>query len=861
MLKIKSRTQLREASEVEGEVMSRLPRVVPVILVILLLMLLAAAVFLWITVRRPFPQTRGDITLDGLDAEVNVYRDAAGIPHIYAESERDMYFAQGFVHAQDRFWQMEFWRHLGQGRLSEILGEDILETDRFIRTIGWNRMAQTHLAYYEREAPEMMEILDAYSAGVNAYLAQNGENFSLNQTILGLVQEPWEIEPWEPLDTISWGVVMAWDLGGNWDDELARVRLNQELGEAATSIILPGYPYDSRPVIARLDQIENGLPAEEAPSEEDENGDSSDSEAFQADSGERVAWSRVDTTLAGQPPDFGLVRASLATGSNSWVVSGEHTETGMPLLANDPHLGIQMPSIWYEMGLHAPDHNVVGFSFAGVPGVIIGHNEHIAWGFTNVGPDVQDLYIEKINPADPLQYEFEGEWHDMDVIEEVIGVNGGDDVVVEVRETQHGPIINDVVDGQSDVLAFRWTVQEENPIFQAIRLLNEARNYDDFREALRYFEAPSQSVVYADVEGNIAYQMPGRIPLRANGDGLIPAPGWTGENEWEDNIPFEELPAVLNPDEGFIVTANNAVTEEAYPYYLTHYWADGDRAQRIKELLEEAIARGDVDADDFARIQMDGRTLLAESYIPLLEGLSSSDRRVQAAIERMRGWDRQTDPASVPAALFEVFNMQLAHAALADELGEASDDYLSNSGGAQRVFLHQLAQQPDARWWDDVTTGETEDRQEIIHQALSATVDWFEENVGSDMESWNWGELHTATFVSDPLGQSGIGLIESIVNRGPYAVGGTTSAVNATSWSWNNVAAVGGHPSMRMIVDMSDLDNGRVIHPTGQSGHPFHSHYDDFIEMWINGEYRTLRFNREAVQEAQVDTLLLQPQE
>lgn len=841
--------------------MSRLSRVLLIIGVVLLLIIAAAAVFLVITVRRPFPQTEGALTLDGLEEEVNVYRDAHGVPHIFAQNRHDLYMAQGFVHAQDRFWQMEFWRRVGQGRLAEMLGPDLLETDTFIRTIGWNRMAQTHLEYYEREAPEIMAHLEAYSEGVNAYLAQNGDNVSLNQTILGVVQDPWEIEPWEPLDTISWGVVMAWDLGGNWENELARARLNQALGEATTTILLPGYPYDERPVIAPLDELDSALSGDEVEEEEaPSNGaPSGESDESRAPSGTTIDWSRVNTSLAGKPPQLGLVRGSLSAGSNSWAVSGEHSQSGMPLLANDPHLGIQMPSIWYEVGLHAPAHDVVGFSFAGAPGVIIGHNANIAWGFTNVGPDVQDLYIEKINPADRTQYEFEGEWRDMDLIEEQIVVNGGEDVSLEVRQTMHGPIINEVIDPQSDALALRWTVQEENPIFQAIVLLNEARNYDDFREAARYFQAPAQNLVYADVVGNIAYQMPGLIPMRADGDGLTPVPGWTGEYEWQEMIPFEDLPAMLNPEEGYIVTANNAVTGEAYPYLISYYWADGDRAQRITQMLEEAIERGDVTVDDLARIQMDAKSLLAESYVPLLEGLSSDDARVQAAIERLRGWDLQADPQSVPAALFEVFTMHLAHATLGDELGGVSDDYLSNSGGSQRVFLHSLAQQSSARWWDDVNTPEEESRDDIILQALGETVTWLEDNVGDNTESWTWGSLHTATFVSDPLGQSGIGLLERVVNRGPYATGGSTSAVNATSWSWEDVAAVTGHPSMRMIVDLETLDNSRTIHPTGQSGHPFHEHYDDFIEMWLQGAYHPMWFSSEAVQEAAVQTLRLEP--
>ena len=827
--------------------MRRASRIALILVAFLVLLLVVAAVAVFVLVRSPFPDTDGAVTLEGLQAEVDVYRDNYGVPHIYAENEHDLFFAQGYVHAQDRFWQMEWSRHVGQGRLSEIVGEDALEPDRFIRTVGFNRMAADTLDYYEREAPEAIAILEAYSAGVNTYLQREGGSFSINRTILEQVRGSWEIEPWEPLDTVSWTVVMAYELSDKMRSELTRAELNRVLGEATTSNLLPTYPYDRRPVIAPTDDLAN----------RDELLDETE-DAGLTPPASRVDWQRVNTNLVGELPPDGLAFGGGLVGSNNWAVSGEHTASGLPLLANDPHLGIQMPSIWYEVHLNAPGWNVTGFSFPGVPAVVIGHNDRIAWGVTNVGPDVQDLYVEKINPSNPRQYEFEGEWREMDVVEEVIRVNGGEDVALDVLLTHHGPIVSDVLDGTGDPLSLRWTIQEPNGVLQSVLLLNQAEDYDDFREALRYFDAPSQNFVYADVEGNIAYQTPGRIPIRENGDGLVPVPGWTGEYEWEGYIPFEELPALFNPDQGYIVTANNAVVDEEYPYFLSHYWASGDRAQRVVELLEAAIERGDVTADDFARVQMDGKSLLAESYRPLLQGLASDDPRVQAAIERLRGWDLQTNRDSVPAALFEIFYMHLAEAVLADELGEARDEYLSN-GNVQRVFFHQLAREPGASWWDDVNTDRTETHEDVILQALTDTVQWFEENVGGEMEEWTWGELHTATFVSEPLGQSGIGIIEALVNRGPYPVDGSTSAVNANSWGWESPAAVGGHPSLRMIVDMSDLDASRGIHSTGQSGHPYHRHYDDFVELWQNGEYHPMFFTRETVEEATDDHLVLQP--
>jgi penicillin G amidase len=816
------------------------------LVLVLLLVVVAAGVAGYIFIRSPYPTTDGRLELDGLNDIVHVYRDEVGVPHIYAMNEHDLYFAQGFVHAQDRFWQMDFWRHIGQGRISEIVGESGLEQDRFIRTVGWNRMAEAATEYVASEVPETMRHLEAYSAGVNAYLARQGDNVSINRRILATVGEPWEIEPWEPLHSVAWSIVMSWDLGGNWDAERSRAAMARVLGEATTANLLPPYPFDERPVIAPTELLHNRDALQPA----------SARSSWLPDG---VDWSRVDTTLVGAPPVLGLSMGSTAAGSNNWVISGEHTASGLPLLANDPHLGIQIPSIWYEIGLHGPGMNVAGFSFAGVPGVIIGHNDYIAWGVTNVGPDVQDLYIERVNPSNPNQVEYQGQWEEMEIITERILVNGGEPVDLTVRITRHGPILNEVIDGESDVLAFRWTAQEPNAIFHAFVLLNRARNYDDFRAALRHFDVPAQNFVYADVEGNIAYQMPGRIPIRANGMGLVPVPGWTGEYEWEGYIPYEELPALYNPEPGYIVTANNSVVDEAYPHFINYTWADGDRAQRIEEMLQAEIDAGTpLTVADMMRIQLDNKTLLAESYIPLLQGLRSDEPRVQAAIERLRGWDMQANAASVPAALFEIFSMQLAQAVLADELGEVGDRYLTGSTSV-RVFLHHLAGQPDASWWDDITTTERESREQIILRALENTVDWLEENVGNDPEKWVWGELHTATFVSQPLGLSGIGPMEALVNRGPFPASGTSNAVNATSWSWRDPAAVRSLPSLRIVVDLSDFDNSQGIHTTGQSGHPFHPHYDDFIPLWQEGEYHPLWFTPRAITEATKDHLRLLP--
>ncbi|MCL4267058.1 MAG: penicillin acylase family protein [Anaerolineae bacterium] len=812
--------------------MNRVLQILAYIFAVIFVLLLVVVGALLVVQRRPYPQTARAQTVPGLQDEVTIYRDEYGIPHIYADNLEDLLFAQGYVHAQDRFWQMEWWRHIGQGRISEIAGESTLDNDKFIRTMGWPRMAQTTVDYYRENEPEYYALLEAYAAGVNAYIGDKSPGeLSLNYAILQAVNESWEIEPWEPIDTVGWGVVMSFDLANDIDRELAYARMIDQFGEQMVAELVPAYPYHNRPVIAPTDQLVSEIAGDGIP------------EGW----GTAVNWQNVNTTLIGAAPQ--TLGGEFFVGSNNWVISGQHTDTGLPLLANDPHLGIQMPAIWYQVGLHAPGYEAVGFSFAGVPGVIVGHNNDIAWGVTNTGADVLDLYIERI---DGDQYEYMGEMHDLEIIEEVIKVNGGEDVVLPVRITRHGPIISDVLEDSEEVLAVRWVAQEPSRVLQAVLLLNQASNYQEFRDALRYWDVPSQNVVYADREGNIAYQMPGNTPIRRNGLGMVPAPGWTDEYEWEGWIPFEELPALFNPEQGYISTANHAIVDPAYPHYITRDWADGDRGQRIVEMIDAIIANGGkISREDIAVIQNDSFSLLAKTYVPYLANLQPADERVQAAIDLLRSWDGQERRDSRAATVFELFYVYLYPAILADEIGEENVGEIRNN-----IFLHTIAPEVTSPWWDNVNTSEPESREDILLQALTEAVDWLDENEGGDVP---WGELHTATFVSLPLGDSGIPDIEALVNRGPFAADGGRSIVNANGWSPGNPAEITGHPSMRMILDLSDFDASWAVIPTGQSGHPGHPWYDSEIQLWLNGEYHPLWWSRVAVEANAVEEMVLRP--
>lgn len=823
--------------------MNRAARIGLIVLSILGFILLAAVIAMVITVRRPFPKVNGTLRVAGLQAEVVVRRDALGVPQIYAANEHDLYFAQGYTHAQDRFWQMEWWRHIATGRISEIAGESTVETDMFIRNLGWNRIATQTADYYRAQEPELWAILQAYSDGVNAYIEENRDKLSLNYTILGLVREPWDVEPWQPEHTIGWATVMAWDLRGygSMTDEQEWAKMRAALGGEMVQKLYPPYPAD-RPIIAPSSALKNSAAPLDVPALS-------------------VNWPGFESQMIGQIPvdGFAFGRPNGDLGSNNWVVSGQHTTTGQPLLANDPHLGVQMPSIWYTVGLHAPGLNVVGFGFAGVPGIVIGHNDRIAWGVTNFGGDSQDLYLEEINPANPQQYMLNGQWQDMQTVEEVIKVNGGQPVTLTVRLTQHGPLLNNLDPEMEDAISVRWTAFEPSRLFKSLALLNRAQNYDEFHEALRYWDTAAQNVVYADVDGNIAYQATGRYPIREGWDGVAIVPG-SGKYEWQGWIPYDQMPSLFNPPAGYIVTANNAVVDKEFPYILSVYWTDGDRAQRITQLLEAALENGGkVSADTMAAIQFDSYELLYDDYRPLFDGLSSSDAQVQAALERLRGWDGQTHRDSVPAALFQLFIKYLAQNTLSDELGAMADTYL-NLSSEQRVLLHSLAADQANPWWDNTTTEPAESQTDIVLKSVNDSVAWLQDNVSQEMNDWTWGEIHTVTFASQPLGESGIGPIEALVNRGPVAVDGGSGIVNANGWSWDDPAHVTWHPSLRMIVDLSDFDASLGIHATGQSGHPFNSHYNDMTPLWADGDYGPLLFGQTAVEEAATRTLTLKPQ-
>jgi penicillin amidase len=555
----------------------------------------------------------------------------------------------------------------------------------------------------------------------------------------------------------------------------------------------------------------------------------------------------------------------------------------MPLLANDPHLGIQMPSIWYQVGLHckpqneACSYNVAGFSFAGVPGVIIGHNDRVAWGFTNVGPDVMDLYVERVNPENPNQYEVNGEWVEFETRTETINIVGAEPVEVTVRLTRHGPIISESYgplknEGDPDdeefeafkdragielpeqyVIALKWTALTPSTPFQAIWGFDKAQNWDEFRQAAMNFHVPPQNLLYADVDGNIAYQMPGDIPIRANGDGTFPVPGWTDEYEWTGFIPFEELPYTFNPEEGYIATANNQVPPFDYANLITYDWDYGFRAQRIVDMIEGAS--GKIDIPYMQSMQGDSFDANAPLFVPMVLALQDLPEEQAKAQSLLNDWDYQARADSTAAAVFNAFWRHLLQNTFNDELPER---YQPDGGSRWNDIMRHMDE--SSAWWDDKSTTEVvETRSDIFRKSFEEGVAELEDMFGRDTSKWNWGDMHASTFRNGTLGESGVGLIESLFNRGPFSTSGGEAIVNATGWSVRDGYETNWLPAMRMVVDLGDLNNSITVHTTGQSGHAYHPHYIDMASMWANIEYYPMFWEEGPVTGNAESRLRLQP--
>ncbi|MFC8673012.1 penicillin acylase family protein [Streptomyces griseorubiginosus] len=908
------------------------------------------------TVRASFPQTKGSVELQGLSGPVDVKRDSYGIPQIYASSDEDLFMAQGYVQAQDRFYEMDVRRHLTAGRLSEMFGKGTVDDDEALRTMGWDRVAKKE--YDTKLSASTKRYLQAYSKGVNAYLkGKSGKQISLEYAALGFVND-YKPEQWTPVDSVAWLKAMAWDLRGNVKDEIDRALMTSRLGPKQIADLYPQYPYSRNKAIVQEGQYN------ELTGTFEQNGSSKDnglSGSGGSTSGSGTSTGGTGTSTGGTGTSTGGTGTSLGgttgtsssvgsgtaasalqsqlsglsevlnnvptavgvngqgIGSNSWVVAGEHTITGHPLLANDPHLSASLPSVWYQMGLHCRSlsskcqYDVTGYTFAGMPGVVIGHNGKIAWGMTNSGVDVTDLYLEKLSGDG---YLYDGKTVPFTTREETIKVAGGASKKIVVRETNNGPLLSDRSDelvnvgrkatvdnaapdrGDGYGVALRWTALDPGTTMDAVFAMDKASNWSDFRAAAALFDVPSQNLVYADAT-NIGYTLPGRIPIRAKGDdGSLPAPGWDPKYRWTGKyIQQDELPYEYNPSRGYIVTANQAVVDkDKYPYTLTTDWGYGTRSQRITDLIEQKIkGGGKISTDDMRQMQLDNSSEIAKLLVPKLLKIDMDDKEVRQAQELLEGWDYTQDADSAAAAYFNAVWRNILKLAFGNKLpkelrvkgqclwvdpvnstgpadetqkvrecGQRDADEAQPDGG-DRWFevVRNLMNDQNSDWWKTPKgVGDrpaATNRDELFKRAMIDARWELTAKLGKDIDTWSWGRLHRLFLKNQTLGIEGPDIVQYALNRGPWKLSGGEATVNATGWN-----AAGGYgvvwvPSMRMVVNLGDLDKSKWINLTGASGHAYSAHYTDQTGKWAKGELLDWSFSDAAVDKSTSDTLVLKP--
>ena len=769
--------------------------------------------------RSALPPVEGRLTVPGLAGEVEVIRDRWGVPHIYASTLRDLYLAQGFVQASERLWQIEFMFRLGTGRLSELFSELTVPMDRFIRTVGWNRAARTHAARWDDRS---LEIIRAFGDGIRAWL----ETMSTKPVEYQVLDaDPMPIAEGDDAYIGAAGaVVMAWGLSRNWDHELLRAEIAERLGVDTMRMLFPDL----------------------------------DTESGVVESGKEGGFDRMALLRDAVLPPAGQ-------GSNNWVVDGSRTVSGKPLLANDPHLAISVPSAWYEVHLQCPGVDVAGVALPFSPGVLIGHNDRIAWGFTNSEGDVQDLYLERLD-EDGGRTEYRGSWEPVTIHREEIAVRGREQPeILDVRETRHGPLLDSYLVGIAEPTivqggvrrsyALRWIGSEHGIQPSTVFRLNTAGSWDDFRAAVHdAWLCPGQNMVYADVDGNIGYQFTGLYPIRRQGDGTVPVPGWTDEFEWESMIPFDDLPRAFNPGDGFLCTANNKVHDEGYPHLLGRDFLPPFRARRIAQMI---TARERHDRESFARMQMDTVLLPAVDIVPHLVAVEPRDDRQKEAVAMLSEWDHDLAADSAAAALYELWCHHLARRLLLPLLGEELFTHFYGRRHWTNAFQYQvlpnLLAYPTARWFG---RNGTDARDEAILDSLDGALDELASRLGEDPRDWRWGALHRARFAARLAIIPGL---EELFTAGEVEMGGDEQTVQQAKYEpeWSYEAVV--IPSWRQILDPSDWDASVGTHTVGQSGHPASPHFADLLPLWAAGEHHPMPFSRRAVDEAAESILRLRP--
>jgi penicillin G amidase len=770
-----------------------------------LLLVLGGGFYLYL--RSALPRTDGRIVLSGPKAEIRIERDADGVPLITARDDEDAAFGLGFVHAQERLFQMELQRRAGAGRLAEIFGPQAVDLDRQMRVLGLHRAAE---ADFTSLSAEMNRALGAYAAGVNAFLTSRRGALPPEFWLLGFTPEPWR-----PADSLVWGKLMAVQLGGNYRSELLRARMARRISAADLAVLYPEYPKDAPTTLAEMIPIYRQL--------------------------------ALDGLYQALPAIVGPNYAS-----NNWVVDGKHSASGKPILANDPHLAFNAPGFWYLARLKTPQREIAGGTAAGIPLVVIGHNERIAWGFTTTTADVEDLFIEKIDPADPGRYLTPQGSAPFESRHETIVVKGAAPVEITIRETRHGPVLSDALPSSPTepgfVVAFAatFTIPGDRTA-EAIWDLNRASDWPSFRGALQKFVGPVQNMVYADVDGTIGFIAPGLVPIRRNGQGWLPAPGWTGEYDWTGFVPFSALPTAVNPPSGHFVSANNKIVPDSYPYFLSRDWDLPNRAERIEALLAATPVQT---PQTSAAIEADTLSLMAQHLVPLMTRLVDRKPATVEVIDLLQHWDFHMDAERVEPLLFTAWLREFSHSILFGRFGEAASDYWDLK---PRVMAAVLTERPD--WCADPKRSGTESCGTRLAEALETALAQLRRDYGSDMTQWQWGRAHIARFSNPVLSRIPVlrdwlevaiptaGAYDTL-NRGP-------STIRDDKQPFEQRFGAG----LRIITDLASPSDSRMMMTPGQSGNPVSLHFADLLHRWRDFEWLVPGRSHE------VSTLVLVPRQ
>ncbi|MCP9290283.1 penicillin acylase family protein [Gracilimonas sediminicola] len=799
----------------------------------------AGLAFYW-TFYKPLPDYEETISLSGLSEEVQVHWDAYGVPHIFANNEDDLYYALGYVHAQDRLWQMTLTQIAAEGRFAEFFGEDeeLIELDKYQRTLGFWKIAQQLV---DTLGQEEREVLNAYTHGVNAFVDNNTNRLPVEFSLTG-------IQPlrWTPARSLAVSRLMGWELNMGWWSEVTYGYLREKL---------PANQFE---------QLQLRFP---------------DSAPTSLDDEESMGYSSALMPMLHQEIKKRelLEMEGTHVGSNAWVIDGSKSETGYPMLAGDPHLGLDMPGKWYEVHLNLNGKNVSGATLAGVPAVIIGQNDQIAWSFTSIMSDDTDFFLEQTDPLDRGRYvadslnDTTATYRSFDKIREIIKVKDGDDRSFEIRYTKHGPVISDIYPVQEltedKVISMQWTGYEMSNEMRTLYQINWAEDFQDFKDALPSFGVPGLNLMYGDVEGNIAMYSVAKLPIRS-GDPITLREGWDPAQDWQGFIPHDQMPRLINPEDGWIANANNKITTDSYPYYIATFWEPPSRIERIEQVLTADSTLG---YNQFQSLQNDSYSAFAAKLTPkILEIIKNQDAyNFDLPVSYLENWNYKYDLKSTAASIFDVFFVNFTENTLKDDFG---DVVYSNFIHHENIPVRTMSSLIDTEssFFDDLTTESVETKEDMVVKSMQDAILFLSDSLGSEPFEWRWEQLHTLMLeppllsraAEDPESPNALKLIvDNVLSKGPYKVPSHGMSVNNGQYRWNNAFEMILGPSIRRISDLSDMSRSKSILPTGQSGNPLSDHYGDQTDMWLDGQYRWLYQDSTLFEEADIRTMRLVPVE